>query len=327
MKRTALITGITGQDGSYLAQLLLEMGYEVHGVTRRKGNDLGAAAHLAEHLTMHRFDLFDQKGWNSLLANVQPAEFYNFAAESFIPNGCKNPVATHATNVTLPIRILDAIRQLSPETRFLNACSREIFGSCSESHVNENSPMNPRTCYGISKATSRWTVAAYREQYCMFATSAILFNHESPRRSPLFVSRKITSAAARIATGLASSLELGNTNIQRDWGYAADYVEAMWRMLQRETPEDFVLGTGQLHSLQDLVDIAFAAAGLTPDRFVRTNQEYVRSIEPTPVTADISKARQLLDWQPMTRFEDLVTMMVEHDLRICRAQIGRVAAA
>lgn len=327
MKRTALITGITGQDGSYLAQLLLEMGYEVHGFSRPTTGDLGASTHLAEHLTMHRFSVHDQDAWNHLLKSLQPSEMYNFAADSFVPNGCKNPIKTHEINVALPIRILESIRNHSPETRFLNACSREIFGNCTQSTVNEDTPMNPCTFYGISKATSRWTVAAYRQQYCIYATSAILFNHESPRRSPQFVTRKITAAAARIATGLDNTLELGNRNVQRDWGYAADYVEAMWRMLQLEAPEDFVLGTGELHSLQDVVDIAFAAAGLTPQRYLRSGQQFVRSIEPTPIAADISKARRTLDWEPATSFEDLVAMMVEHDLQSCRLHIGRLSAA
>lgn len=326
MKRIAVITGITGQDGSYLAQLLIEMGYEVHGITRRKVGDLGACMHLSQQLNMHRFNLHDQEAWSFLIKSLQPHEIYNFAADSFVPNGCKNPIGTHETNVSLPIKILEAIRKQSPDTRFLNACSREIYGICRQAKVNEDTAMNPSTFYGISKATARWTIAAYREQYRMYACSAILFNHESPRRPNVFVTRKITSAAARIANGLCSSLELGNTDVQRDWGYAADYVDAMWRMLQLEAAEDFVLGTGELHSLQDVVNIAFTAAGLTPHRYLRTNQQFVRSIEPTPIAADITKARQLLDWQPKTRFEELVTMMVEHDLQNCRTQIGRFAA-
>ncbi len=327
MNRTALITGISGQDGSYLAQLLLDKGYQVHGYSRRPPGNLGSAEVVADRLHIHRFDPRDETAWNHLLQTIQPQELYHLAADSFVPNSWKQPVIHHDTNVGLPLRLLEAIRHHSPQTRLLNACSREVFGNCPQVLVNEHTPMNPTTLYGISKAASRWSVQAYRNHYGLFACNAILFNHESPRRGTSFVTRKITNAAAKIAHGLADCVELGNTQTERDWGYAPDFVDGMWRMLQLETPEDFVLGTGQLHSIEDFAKLAFAAAGLAWQRYVRSVPHYVRRLEATTVAADYAKARRLLNWQPTIDFTTLVNMMVEHDLANYRRQLGRLSAA
>ncbi len=327
MQRTALITGITGQDGSYLAELLLQKEYIVHGHSRRLPGDLGAAQQLGDRLIMHRFAVQEQRGWDRLIANLRPTEVYHLAADSFIPNSWSEPLATQDMNTGLPLRLMEAIRQHSPDTRFLNACSREIFGICADSVANEQTVMNPNTLYGISKAASRWAVQAYVQRYGIFATNAILFNHESPRRGHAFVTRKISSTAAMIAHGLANAVQLGDTQVKRDWGYAADYVEAMWRMLQTEEPQDFVLGTGQLHTIDEFARVAFAAAGLTSRRYVQSIPSLVRGIEPTPIAADISKARELLGWEPAVDFVQLATLMVNHDLGIYRQQVGRLRVA
>jgi len=327
MQRTALITGITGQDGSYLAELLLQKEYIVHGHSRRPAGEHGAAQHLADRLVMHRFAVNEQSAWNRLLAELQPTELYHLAADSFIPNSWSEPLGTLAINTGLPLRLMEAIRQHSPHTRFLNACSREIFGICHASVANEQTEMNPNTLYGISKAASRWAVQTYVQRYGIFATNAILFNHESPRRGHAFVTRKISSAAAMIAHGLASSVQLGDIKVQRDWGYAGDYVEAMWRMLQTAEPGDFVLGTGHLHTIEEFARIAFAAAGLTSRRYVQTVPSLLRGTEPTPIAADIGKARERLGWEPALDFAQLVTMMVNHDLEVYRHQVGRLRVA
>lgn len=327
MQRTALITGITGQDGSYLAELLLRKEYIVHGHSRRPTGDLGAAQQIANRLVVHRFAVDEQRAWDRLIAELQPNELYHLAADSFIPNSWSKPLAAQEINTGLPLRLMEAVRRHSPKTRFLNACSREIFGICADSVANEQTVMNPNTLYGISKAASRWAVQAYVQRYGIFATNAILFNHESPRRGHAFVTRKISSTAAMIAHGLASSVQLGDTKVKRDWGYAADYVEAMWRMLQTAEPEDFVLGTGQLHTIDEFVRVAFAAAGLTSRRYVQSVPRLVRSIEPTPIAADISKARALLGWEPTVDFVQLATLMVNHDLSVYRQQVGRLRVA
>ncbi len=327
MQRTALITGITGQDGSYLAELLLQKGYTVHGYSRRMPGDLGSAQHLADRLIVHRFLVDDQAAWERLIGTLEPTELYHFAADSFVPHSWNDPVGTTELNTNLPLRLMESIRLFSPQTRFLNACSREIFGSCETASANEQTAMNPQTPYGISKAASRWLVQAYVQHYGIFAVNAILFNHESPRRSPSFVTRKITTAAAMIANGLAASLQLGDISAQRDWGYAVEYVDAMWRMLQLTEPNDFVIGSGQLYSIHEFARSAFAAAGLTSRRYVQSVTSLKRVIEPTPIAADITKARQLLEWEPTVGLSQLVSIMVNHDLAIYRHQVGRLRVA
>ena len=326
MNQVALITGITGQDGSYLAELLLSKGYEVHGYTRGSERSLGCSQHLIGRIQVHCFDQSDQEQWKALIGSLKPVEFYHLAGDSFVPNSWKHPVANQQANAVLPLVLLEAIRTTSPGTRFLNASSREIFGNCLDLPlVNELTPMHPTTLYGIHKASSRWMVTAYRNQYDMFAASAILFNHESPRRSEAFVTRKITKAVAEIACGQRVRLELGSLRARRDWGFAGDFVEAMWRMLQIDSPEDFVLGTGELHSLQELVNLAFQQVRINPTDFLGTNAELIREHDANAVAADISKARKLLAWEPQVGFQQLISKMLEHDLDLCQRNGARAA--
>ncbi|MCA9133781.1 MAG: GDP-mannose 4,6-dehydratase [Planctomycetales bacterium] len=324
MKPTALITGVTGQDGSYLAELLLAKNYAVHGYTRN-ARDLGLSAHLAEHLTVHRFDSANDLAWKKLLKELQPAEVYHLAADSYVPNGWENPSANLDVNGGLTLRLLEAIRRDSPQSKFLNACSREIFGDCREATANELTPMQPETIYGISKAAASWSVHAFVRRYDLFACNAILFNHESPRRHARFVTRKISQAAARIALGVEHELQLGNLAARRDWGYAGDYVKAMWQMLQIDSPEDFVLGTGVTHSIEDFVRFSFESLGLNFQDYVRSQTALFRPEDAFAFAADISKAQRLLGWQAETDAAQLAEMMTAHDLR--RLQAGSRQAA
>ncbi len=316
--RRALITGITGQDGSYLAELLLSCGYEVHGVTRStsrqpSGRDLGYCAHLAGQITLHRLNLRTSR-LQEVIADIQPDELYHFAADSFIPNGWEYPVDNLDANLGLALNILEAIRRHSSHTKMLNACSREVFGNSVGVTADELTAMQPVTPYGINKAASRWTVNSFRDRYGIFAVNAILFNHESPRRGPHFVTRKITKRVAEIHLGLARTLELGNLQVRRDWGFAGDYVEAMWSMLQAEAPEDFVIGTGTTHSIEDFASRAFECVGLDWRSHVTSVDHLVRPSDTTGVAADITKAKAILDWSPQVQFERLVSMMVDADV-------------
>ncbi|MCA9192700.1 MAG: GDP-mannose 4,6-dehydratase [Planctomycetales bacterium] len=325
MRCTALITGITGQDGSYLAELLLSRGYRVHGYTRRQPNNLGNVAHLEWQLDLHRFPADEQQCWDDLLAKIQPDEVYHLAAESFVPNGWDSPCHNMESNLGLTIHILEAIRRHAPQAKFLNACSREIYGRQISGMVNEKTPMNPLSPYGINKASSRWMVQAYRERYGMFGVNAILFNHESPRRPQSFVTRKITSSVARIVCGLQQHLELGNLAAVRDWGFAGEYVSGLYQMLQIGTPEDFVLGTGRLHSIEDFVRSAFQVVDLDWREYVQVTPELMRATDTPGVAADCTKAQRLLDWNPVCQLEDLIEIMVKADLQMESKQQSRAA--
>ena len=314
MKR-AFITGITGQDGSYLAELLLEKGYEVHGVVRRASTEnLERIAHLRDRVTFHQADLLDQLSIVSALRAARPHEVYNLAAQSFVPTSWDQPVLTGEFTALGVTRMLEAVRHVDPAMRFYQASSSEMFGRVRETPQSESTAFYPRSPYGVAKVYGHFITVNYRESYDLFAVSGILFNHESPRRGLEFVTRKVSDGVARIKLGLARELCLGNLEAERDWGFAGDYVEAMWRMLQRDEPEDFVVGTGLSHSVRRLVEIAFEHVGLDWREFVRVDPALVRPAEVDRLLADPTKARERLGWEPRTSFEDLVRMMVEADL-------------
>jgi len=314
-RKTALITGVTGQDGSYLAELLLEKGYEVVGVVRRTSHDsYERIGHLLDRLHVVAADLLDQHSLTSVIRDAKPAEVYNLAAQSFVPTSWTQPVLTGEFTALGVTRILEAVRLAHPEARFYQASSSEMFGRVQESPQKETTPFYPRSPYGVAKVYGHWITVNYRESYGLFAVSGILFNHESPRRGLEFVTRKVTHAVARIKRGQAKELRLGNLDAKRDWGYAGDYVDAMWRMLQQPTPEDFVIGTGTAHSVRELCQVAFAHAGLDWQKFVTVDPALVRPAEVEHLLADPAKARRVLGWQPAVSFEQLIKMMVDADL-------------
>ncbi|HXI33181.1 MAG TPA: GDP-mannose 4,6-dehydratase [Gemmatimonadales bacterium] len=314
-RKTALITGVTGQDGSYLAELLLDKGYEVVGVVRRTSHDsYERIGHLLDRLHVVAADLLDQHSLTSVIRDAKPAEVYNLAAQSFVPTSWTQPVLTGEFTALGVTRILEAVRLAHPEARFYQASSSEMFGRVQESPQKETTPFYPRSPYGVAKVYGHWITVNYRESYSLFAVSGILFNHESPRRGLEFVTRKVTHAVARIVRGQAKELRLGNLDAKRDWGYAGDYVDAMWRMLQQPTPEDFVIGTGTAHSVRELCQVAFAHAGLDWQKFVTVDPALVRPAEVEHLLADPAKARRVLGWQPAVSFEQLVKKMVDADL-------------
>ena len=314
-RKTALITGVTGQDGSYLAELLLDKGYEVVGVVRRTSHDsYERIGHLLDRLHVVAADLLDQHSLTSVIRDARPAEVYNLAAQSFVPTSWTQPVLTGEFTALGVTRILEAVRLAHPEARFYQASSSEMFGRVQESPQKETTPFYPRSPYGVAKVYGHWITVNYRESYGLFAVSGILFNHESPRRGLEFVTRKVTHAVARIVRGQAKELRLGNLDAKRDWGYAGDYVDAMWRMLQQPTPEDFVIGTGTAHSVRELCQVAFAHAGLDWQKFVTVDPALVRPAEVEHLLADPAKARRVLGWQPAVSFEQLVKKMVDADL-------------
>ena len=314
-RKTALITGVTGQDGSYLAELLLDKGYEVVGVVRRTSHDsYERIGHLLDRLHVVAADLLDQHSLTSVIRDAQPAEVYNLAAQSFVPTSWTQPVLTGEFTALGVTRILEAVRLAHPAARFYQASSSEMFGRVHETPQKETTPFYPRSPYGVAKVYGHWITVNYRESYGLFAVSGILFNHESPRRGLEFVTRKVTHAVARIVRGQAKELRLGNLDAKRDWGYAGDYVDAMWRMLQQPTPEDFVIGTGTAHTVRELCQVAFAHAGLDWQRFVTVDPALVRPAEVDHLLADPAKARRVLGWQPAVSFEQLVKMMVDADL-------------
>jgi GDPmannose 4,6-dehydratase len=314
-RKTALITGVTGQDGSYLAELLLEKGYEVVGVVRRTSHDsYERIGHLLDRLHVVAADLLDQHSLTSVIRDAKPAEVYNLAAQSFVPTSWTQPVLTGEFTALGVTRILEAVRLAYPEARFYQASSSEMFGRVQESPQKETTPFYPRSPYGVAKVYGHWITVNYRESYGLFAVSGILFNHESPRRGLEFVTRKVTHAVARIVRGKAKELRLGNLDAKRDWGYAGDYVDAMWRMLQQPAPEDFVIGTGTAHSVRELCEVAFAHAGLDWQKFVTIDPALVRPAEVEHLLADPAKARRVLGWQPAVSFERLVKTMVDADL-------------
>ena len=321
VKKTALILGVTGQDGSYLAELLLDKGYEVHGVVRKSSTfNTGRIEHLYldPHETetsffTHYGDLADPVGLSRLIRTIEPDEIYNLGAQSHVKVSFDLPEYTLDVSGLGALRVLDAIRDSGVETRYYQASSSEIFGSTPPPQ-NEESPFHPRSPYAIAKLAAYWTTVNYREAYDLFAVNGILFNHESPRRGETFVTRKITRAAARIKAGLQDKLFLGNLEATRDWGYAPEYVEAMWMMLQADRPDDFVIATGESHSVREAVEVAFAHAGLDPGEYVEIDPGYYRPTEVDALRGDASKAEGELGWKPRTGFRELIELMVDADI-------------
>lgn len=316
MQRTALLTGITGQDGSYLAELLLEKGYRVVGMTRRTSTEVHERIeHIVGDVEIVSGDLLDQTSMTAIVDDLRPDEFYNLAAQSFVPTSWRQPVLTGEFTALGVTRALEAIRHCDKPIRFYQASSSEMFGKVVEVPQTETTPFYPRSPYGVAKIYGHWITVNYRESYGMYACSGILFNHESPRRGKEFVTRKITDGVARIKLGLADKLALGNLDAQRDWGFAGDYVRAMWMMLQADEPDDYVVATGRTHSVRDFVRIAFDVAGLgSYEPYVVIDPRYVRPAEVDMLIGDSSKARRNLGWTPEVTFEQLVEMMVKADL-------------
>ena len=318
-RRTALITGITGQDGSYLAELLLEKGYRVVGIVRRTSHDsYERIGHLLDRLEIEPADLLDQHSLTSVVRDTRPDEIYNLAAQSFVPTSWTQPVLTGEFTALGVTRLLEAVRSAHPTARFYQASSSEMFGKAVETPQRESTPFYPRSPYGVAKLYAHWITVNYRESYGLYAVSGILFNHESPRRGLEFVTRKVTHGVARIVQGLATELRLGNLEARRDWGYAGDYVDAMWRMLQQPEPRDFVIGTGETHTVGELCEIAFAHVKLDWRKFVRVDPRFVRPAEVDVLQADASQARRSLGWKPRVSFPELVRMMVDADLERLR---------
>ncbi|MCA9320109.1 MAG: GDP-mannose 4,6-dehydratase [Planctomycetes bacterium] len=315
MTKRALITGITGQDGSYLAEFLLDKGYEVHGMIRRTGGGHAwRIEHVLDRIQLHQGDLLDLSSLLSIIRTVNPDEIYNLAAQSFVPTSWTQPAVTGDATALGVTRVLEAMRLAGSEARFYQASSSEMFGMVRETPQREETPFYPRSPYGVSKVYGHFITVNYRESYGLFACSGILFNHESPRRGLEFVTRKITHQAARIKAGLATTLELGNLDARRDWGSAPDYVEAMWKMLQQDRAEDFVIATGTAHSVRDVCRIAFEHLGLNWEDHVVTSSSLKRPAEVDHLVGDATKAKEQLGWQPRTSFDELVRGMVDADL-------------
>jgi GDPmannose 4,6-dehydratase len=315
-RRSALITGITGQDGSYLAELLLEKGYEVHGMVRRASTEkFERIEHIRDRITLHQGDLLDQRSLVDALRASQPQEIYNLAAMSFVAVSWIQPTLTAEFSGVGVTRMLEAMREVCPEARFYQASSSEMFGKVLEVPQTEKTPFYPRSPYGVAKAYGHFITVNYRESYDLHATSGILFNHESPRRGLEFVTRKITWHAAAIKRGLSKELRLGNLDAERDWGYAKDYVEAMWLMLQRDTPEDYVIATGTAHSVRECCEVAFDEAGLGDfQKYVTIDPAFVRPAEVDHLIGDPAKAGRDLGWKPVTSFEELIRLMTRADI-------------
>jgi GDPmannose 4,6-dehydratase len=315
-RKTAVITGVTGQDGSYLAELLLSKGYEVIGVVRRTSHDsYERIGHLLDRVHIVAADLLDQHSLTTVIRDARPDEVYNLAAQSFVPTSWSQPVLTGEFTALGVTRLLEAIRLAHPHARFYQASSSEMFGKASETPQRESTPFYPRSPYGVAKVYGHWITVNYRESYGLYAVSGILFNHESPRRGLEFVTRKVTDGVARIKLGKATELRLGNLDSGRDWGFAGDYVDAMWRMLQQEKPGDYVVGTGTMHTVRDLCAAAFSHAGLDWQQYVKVDPQFVRPAEVDVLRADASRARKELGWTPKVSFEQLVQMMVDADLK------------
>jgi len=318
MKR-ALITGITGQDGSYLADFLLSKRYKVYGMVRRASTEnFERIEHIRDRITILQADLLDQLSLIELVETVEPDELYNLAAQSFVPTSWIQPALTAEFTALGVTKVLEAIRLVNRKVRFYQASSSEMFGKVRESPQNELTPFYPRSPYGVAKVYGHFITVNYRESYDLFAVSGILFNHESPRRGLEFVTRKISDGVARIKLGLASELRLGNLDAKRDWGFAGDYVKAMWLMLQQDTSEDFVIATGKAHSVRDFAEVAFAHAGLDWKRYVKVDRKLLRPAEVTHLLGDASKAKKLLGWKPAVSFEGLARMMVDADIKRLR---------
>jgi len=326
MPKRALVTGITGQDGSYLAELLLEKGYEVYGTVRRSSApNLWRIQHIIDRVSLKPADLLDQLSLLRVIDEVRPTEIYNLAAMSFVPASWDQPMLTGEFNSQGVTRILDVIRRVDPAIRFYQASSSEMFGKVREVPQSELTPFYPRSPYGVSKVFAHYITVNYRESYNLFAVSGMLFNHESPRRGLEFVTRKVAHGVAKIKLGMADTLSVGNLDAHRDWGFAGDYVRAMWLMLQRDRPEDYVIATGVSHSVRELVDIAFAHAGLKWEDHVRVDPALLRPAEVDHLLGDAGKARAELGWVPTVAFKELIEMMVDADLQ--RLASGSLAAS
>jgi GDPmannose 4,6-dehydratase len=318
----ALITGITGQDGSYLAEFLLSKGYEVIGMVRRSSTvNFDRIRHIQDRITLVQGDLLDQVSLINILQQYRPQEVYNLAAQSFVPTSFEQPVLTGEFTALGVTRLLDAIRIVDPHIKFYQASSSEMFGKVREVPQNESTPFYPRSPYGVAKVYGHWITVNYRESYGLFAVSGILFNHESPRRGLEFVTRKVTHGAARIKLGLANELRLGNLDARRDWGYAGDYVQAMWLMLQQERADDYVIATGETHSVRELCQEAFGYLGLDWERYVVSDPRFYRPAEVDLLVGDASKARRILGWEPTVSFRELIQMMVEADLKALQQEM------
>ena len=324
--RRALVTGVTGQDGSYLAEFLLDRGYEVYGLVRRSSSsNQERLVGVRDRIRLISGDLLDQSSLMRALTEARPQEVYNLAAQSFVPTSWSEPVFTAEATALGVTRVLEAMRAVAPEARFYQASTSEMFGNA-PAPQSEETAFHPRSPYGVAKVYGHMATVNYRESYGMYAVSGILFNHESPRRGHEFVTRKVSRAVARIAAGLESELCLGNLEARRDWGYAGDYVEAMWLMLQQETPRDYVIATGETHSVRELCEVAFACAGLDWQEFVRVDQSLLRPAEVDHLIGDPSRARTELGWQPAVSFKELVQRMVEADIEQVQAEVRALGA-
>ena len=322
MAKRALITGVTGQDGSYLAEFLLDQGYEVFGMVRRSSTvNFERIAHIQDRMTLVAGDLIDEVSMFNILRDHRPSEVYNLAAQSFVQTSWSQPMLTGETTALGVTRVLDAIRTVDPEIRFYQASSSEMFGKVQEVPQREGTPFYPRSPYGVAKVYGHWITVNYRESYDLHASSGILFNHESPRRGLEFVTRKVTHGVARIKAGLDDKLALGNLDAQRDWGFAADYVRAMWMMLQQDQPDDYVVATGETHSVKELVDLAFSAVDLDWEKYVVIDERFLRPAEVDLLVGDPSKAEKVLGWHRDVDFASLVTMMVESDVALVNSQL------
>ena len=322
MSRTALITGITGQDGSYLAEFLLQKGYAVHGMVRRASTEnFERIAHLRGKLAIHQADLLDELSLIELMQKVQPDEIYNLAAMSFVPTSWTQPILTSEFTAIGVVRVLEAMRRVCPSARFYQASSSEMFGHVRETPQTERTPFYPRSPYGVAKAFGHYITVNYRESYNLFAVSGILFNHESPRRGMEFVTRKVSDGVARIKLGLQQTLSMGNLDAKRDWGFAGDYVRAMWLMLQAEQPDDYVIATGATHTVRELCEVAFSHVGLDWQAHVKIDPQFIRPAEVELLLGDAGKAQRVLGWKPSVDFAALVKMMVDADLARVRREM------
>lgn len=320
----ALITGITGQDGSYLAEFLLQKGYDVYGLVRRSSLEkYDRVAHIADSVHFVEGDLTDQSSLDQAVQELKPDEIYNLAAQSFVPVSWNQPVLTADVTGLGALRVMEAIRKHSPQSKFLQASSSEMFGKVRESPQTERTSFHPRSPYGVAKVFGHHITVNYRESYGIFACSSVCFNHESPRRGSEFVTRKVTQAAARIKLGLADKLKMGNIDAQRDWGFAGDYIRAMWMMLQQPQADDYVIATGQTHSVKELLEVAFACVGLDWKKYVEIDPRLVRPAEVDYLCGDASKALRVLGWKPQVQFKELIEMMVESDLNALQHTVQR----
>lgn len=322
MAKKALITGITGQDGSYLAEFLLTKGYQVYGLIRRlSANNWERIEKIKDKIQIVTGDLIDQSSLNKAIEEIQPDEVYNLAAQSFVPISFSQPILTGEITALGVTRILEAIKNYKPDTKFYQASSSEMYGKVTASPQNEKTCFHPRSPYGVSKVYGHYITVNYRESYNIFTCSGILFNHESPRRGLEFVTRKISDGVAKIKLGLAKELRLGNLEAQRDWGFAGDYVQAMWQMLQQPKPDDYVIATGETHSVKEFCQIAFSSIGLEYQDYVKTDQQFIRPAEVDVLIGDFSKAKKVFGWKPKVKFPELVKIMVDADLQRLRKNV------